>query len=232
MNKTLSDSTPTLASEEKQCPLTTFYTYNKDLDDKEIMIHQRVKDWYIRQGTECAAIIKQNYLSPDSIRNDTLEATMRRDHLTQEEAIQKIIFQHQLPASLIRAILTYGHIICQEDDEMTVYARVRTEVNTIFNYYYAEVTGKLCNDHIKIWHTFLRATSPQNYVEKLLSTTTSCLWNDDAFDSLTQKEKLLHTIQDLEEGFFPLLKSDDHVTEFMSYIKIVSQEKIFILFKE
>lgn len=179
---------------------------NQEISDKKISLHIRIKEWYTGTGENCLAIEKQNYLKPNTLKNDTLKAIMRRDNLSHNEAIEKIIFQHQLPLALIKYILYYGAIIPGENSSITVIAPVEIYIkNKMPLFCHAEITGKVCHDHIKIWHTFLRDNITYSSINSEPLPGQVCLYQeiDQLVEQITREEKILHAYDDLLEGFLP-----------------------------
>lgn len=208
---------------------------NAALANKKISFHERIKEWYVGNGKECKAIENQNYLIPDTIKNDTLKAIMRRDKLSYYQAIEKIIFQHQVPLAVIKAILSYGAIIAEENS-ITIIAPVEVTIkNSPTHYYNAEITGKICNDHIKIWHTFLRDTFPtQEPTPPLLGQVCLYAQTDSLFQQLSYQEKMSHISDDLLEGFLPPEQEDaeEIIDDHPTYIAITKKNIEYLLRKE
>ena len=223
----------------------SIYTFNKELATKAILLHKRVVEWYQGNGAECAGIQNQHYLEPGSIRNDTLEAVMRRDHLTQTEALEKIIFQHSLPFALIKVILMYGTLTTQEDGTMNFQVPLQvTTAHTAAHYFMAELTGKIEGDQVKVWHTFLRDIIIQHYMLSLFKNRATCcnlpsLISDNhtqvesLMQQLTQDERTNYTTKDNSEGFLPPIEIDlTEIIDTTACVTVKHQEIIYTLFKQ
>jgi hypothetical protein len=232
----------------KNSPLACFlYTYNENLAHKAILLHQRIFEWYKGNGIENHAIQNQHYLKQGSIRNDTLEGVMRRDCLSQIQAIEKIIFQHKLPVPLIRAVLTYGAIIKEDDGSLTVEIPVQVKQdNARHHYFLAEITGNICSDHIKIWHTFMRDIVIRNYMINIFEQRASAshipidpsnipthVHVESLMKQLTLEERKAHQKQDGLEGFASPLEIDHwEVIDTTACATIKQNDITYTIFKQ
>ena len=229
---------------ETSCAL---YVYNEKLADKEILLHDRVLEWFKGDGRDCLAIQNQYYLEIGNIRNDTLEAVMRRDHLSQDEAIEKIIFQHKLPLSLIQVVLAYGIIVNDEDENITIEAPVQVCVDkNPPAYFLAEITGKIRNNNIKIWHVFLRDIAIKKYMfhlfENRLSSsylsqepvqTCPSLEVESLINQIILEERISHKSEDNLEGFSSVIESKTcEIRSSTAYITIKKENILFTVFKQ
>lgn len=239
-----------LEEEEKkeETAVSSFYNYNDELANKRIFLQDRIKEWYMGKGQNCIAIKNQGYLTPDTLRNNTLKSVMHRDKLTQEEAIRKIIMQHQLPISLIKNILIYGTIIPNEDSSITVAAPVQYKNgDTPTVYYLAEIAGKIEGDSINIWHAFLRDVNIKKHLLNLVSNVGSKETEDtnrSKVESLMKKlsleeriekkvDEIADKIEETVEGFiFAQEKDDWKVIDETVSVKIKKGNVTFTIFKE
>lgn len=123
-----------------------------------IILDPRVHEWYTTTADgQCKAIIEQGYLIEGSERNIILHDVMIKNRCSQQEAIKIMIRAHQLPFSLIRAILTYlqpnpfSTVLRTSYIALVCYKSKGAEI-----YYQAEITGEIKNSMFYIWHSFLR----------------------------------------------------------------------------
>jgi len=238
---------PNSDPQEPQKAIACFlYNYNEELAYKPILLHRRVLEWYKGDGINCHAIQNQQYLEPGNLRNDTLEAVMRRGRLSQIEAIKQIIFQHTVPFSLIKAILTYGSIL-HNDDSITIEAHVQINCDTTEHHYFiAEVTGKICADHIKIWHTFLRASNPDDTTTQILQETSSLshlpseileiptdMPLQNLMQQITKEEQTIHHAGDCLEGFSSPIEIEKwEINDTTACVTVKQGSSLFTVFKQ
>jgi hypothetical protein len=137
---------------------TVLSKFNRSFYTKKITLDERISDWYHYKDKECAALRKQGYLDPASDRYLILRDIMSEGK-TEEQAIQEIIFRHQLPYSLIKNIVLHGTIRPDSTSDCTYIASTikvtRKEKSSI---YIGEINGNVYGEIFKVWHSFLRPT--------------------------------------------------------------------------
>lgn len=205
-----------------------------DLDYYDILIHPRIHEWYVGTGSECMAIQRQDYLSEGSVKNDTVKAVMRRDDMSEPEAIAQIIFQHQLPIALIKTIIQYGERIAYgQEDTFTLHAPVEFQQGDLdCHHYLGEVTGRVEGTAIKIWHSFLRDCTLKNNCE--------ITFHHDELEEAIETEITYilqqtgtDAIKEVTEEFFHLESLDNWtITDTLTYVEITKENKVFTVLKD
>ncbi len=165
------DAEPQAAAEkstEQDDQSHSIYTYNKKYASIGFDLFPRIKQWRLTTLENPVALSKQGYFTAGSDRSDILQRITTEYGGDQNQAIQNIIFTHQLPTELVQATLRWGTIDDKTDPKViqaTAVVHVKSDI--VNGYYLAEIAGKIKSENfISIFHSFLR---PINNIQLFMS---------------------------------------------------------------
>lgn len=135
----------------------SIYTYNQRYNRIAIGLFPRVRNWYHTTLRKPLALEKQGYMDPANVQKQAIiERVEKKYRCNRDEALEKIIFTHQLPYELIRTVLTWGKIN-ELPDKVEFSGLVLVQSPLVNGYYLADIVGrKKYENYIGIFHSFLK----------------------------------------------------------------------------